>query len=112
MAPRRGRPLSRLAGRSAGGCGQGAASAAVRRRLRRVCLARRESCSQNRWFPSRQSVQRWVWRLLTGHLQAVLQDGQQAWVGVRVAQLPPDHVKHGAGALRVHVCLQEQHTVT
>lgn len=46
--------------------------------------------------------------LLTGQLQEVLQDGQQALVGVRVAQLPADQLEHGPGALGVHMALQHQ----
>lgn len=45
---------------------------------------------------------------LTGHLQAVLQDGQQVGVGVRVAQLLLDQLKHGAGTLGVYVGLRAQ----
>lgn len=42
---------------------------------------------------------------LTGHLQAVLENGDEIRVGLRVVQLLLDQLKHGARALGVHVGL-------
>ncbi|TNN25642.1 hypothetical protein EYF80_064226 [Liparis tanakae] len=47
-------------------------------------------------------------QLLTGHLQAVLEDGDEVGVGVRVAQLLLDQLEHGTGALGVYVGLSQQ----
>lgn len=43
--------------------------------------------------------------LLTGHLQAVVQDRQQAGVGLRVLQLSVDQLKHLGSTLGVDVDL-------
>lgn len=59
--------------------------------------------------PSTSSQAAWGrWGLLTGHLQAVVQDGQQAGVGLRVLQLLVDQLKHLGSTLGVDVDLGER----
>lgn len=42
---------------------------------------------------------------LTGHLQTVLENGEEVWVRVRVVQLLLDQLEHGTGTLSVYMCL-------
>lgn len=44
-------------------------------------------------------------QLLTGHLQAVLEDGDEVGVGICVAQLLLDQLKHGTGTLGIYMGL-------
>ena len=50
--------------------------------------------------------------VLTGHLQAVLEYGDEVWVGLCVVQLFLDQLKHGARTLCVHVGLQAKNPKT
>lgn len=43
--------------------------------------------------------------LLTGHLQAMLEYGEEVGVGICVAQLPLDQLKHGTSTLSIYMGL-------
>lgn len=61
---------------------------------------------QCKHFPDlRDSKPKTSMQLLTGHLQAMLKDGEEVGVGICVAQLLLDQLKHGTGTLRVYVGL-------
>ncbi len=49
-------------------------------------------------------------KLLTGHLQAVLEDGEEVGVGVCVAQLLLDQLKHGTGTFSIYMGLLRKRT--
>lgn len=46
-----------------------------------------------------------VINLLTRHLQTVLEDGDEVGVGISVAQLLLDHLKHGTSTLSIYMGL-------
>lgn len=48
--------------------------------------------------------------LLTRHLQAVLEDGDEVGVGISVTQLLLDHLKHGTSTLSIYMGLLTKRT--